>query len=247
MAVVTGGYAFTEDCGRALSSVTMEDLGRASRVTCGQTFTTIAGGHGREDVKKSRMTLLSSLIESTDNDLDRERLRLRLARLASGVAVLKVGAVTEGEMRERKDRVDDAVCATRAATQEGIVPGGGLALLRCRDAVKGLILDAMDGDDTDEVKGMEIILDALTAPLLRICENAGEDGPMVLGKLNAAIQQGCTDDGFNAATGQFEYMSQAGIIDPARVVRCAIQNAASVAALMLTTECMVASFAEKKA
>ncbi len=195
------------------------------------------------------MTLLRALIESTENDLDRERLKQRLARLASGVAVLKVGAVTEGEMRERKDRVDDAVCATKAAVEEGIVPGGGLALLRCCHVVTRSIIDYEEnkGDhEDDEVKGMEIILGVLSAPVLRICANAGENGPMILGKLMTGIAQGATDEGFNAATGEFEYMTVQGVIDPAKVVRCALQNAASVAALMLTTEAMVATFAEKK-
>lgn len=243
MAVITGGYAFTEDCGRPLSSATMADLGRAVRVTCGQTFTTIAGGYGNEAVKKSRMTLLSSLIESTDNDLDRERLRLRLARLASGVAVLKVGAVTEGEMRERKDRVDDAVCATKAAVEEGIVPGGGKALLSARVAI-GNYWNRMNVLPSGDVhNGTVIVYEALAAPMRQIMLNAGLED--VEERLAQSLRLPGSN-GYNAATSEWVDLVQDGVIDPAKVVRCAIQNAASVAALMLTTECMVATFADKK-
>ena len=266
MALVTGAYAFTEDCGRPLSTVTMDDLGRAVRVTVGQSFTTIAGGYGDEEGKNSRMTLLRSLIDSTENDLDRERLKQRLARLASGVAVIKVGAVTEGEMRERKDRVDDAVCATRSAVMEGIVPGGGKALLLCTDALQAQI-DMLAGD---EKLGAQIVLAALESPTRQIAANAGmsqEETDFIVnvnrGKVDRrrarwwSISYWCRQSdtskpledsqaGWNAATDRFENLVETGVIDPARVVRCSLQNAASVSALLLTKQAMVASFPDKK-
>jgi len=238
MATVTGAYAFTEDCGRPLSSITFEDLGSAANVTVGQNFTTISGGHGDREAKETRMTLPRSRIPATENDLDRERLKHRLARLASGVAVIKVGAVTEGEMREKKDRVNDAVCATKAAVEEGIVPGGGVALLHCEDRLDKLICD-MTGDERE---GARIIEDALRAPVLQICKNAGVDGEEVVREIFA----GAAGVGYNAATGQYENMVESGVIDPAKVVRCALQNAASVAALLLTTEAMVATIRDEK-
>ena len=240
LAIVTGGYAFTENCGRELASITVEDLGRAHQVTVEQASTTIVGGYGDKDAKESRMALLRALIEAQDNDYQRELLRKRLARLASGVAVIKVGAVTEAERNERKDRVDDAVCATRAAVMEGIVPGGGMALILSMDVVRELIADHMATDD--EARGMQIIYDVLREPLLQICANAGEDGSEILN----TIVRGGTGIGYNAATGVFEDLIQAGVIDPAMVVRCALINAASVAALMLCTEAMVCTMPEKK-
>jgi len=301
MALVTGAYAFTEDCGRPLSTVTMDDLGRAVRVTVGQSFTTIAGGYGDEEGKNSRMTLLRSLIDSTENDLDRERLKQRLARLASGVAVIKVGAVTEGEMREKKDRVDDAVCATRAAVEEGIVPGGGLALIRCAAAVGTLCLEMEDPgfvdpirlcdlvrlascesvvkllfrffgwalrirtsdfatfrlyrrgwllwlqcSQGDELKGALIIMETLSAPLRQICSNAGEDGEKVVTRVLQNLVDEDGNLGYDAATGEYGNLVERGIIDPAKVCRCALQNAASVAALLLTTEAMVCTWPEQK-
>ncbi len=242
MALVTGAYAFTEDCGRPLSSITFDDLGQADHVTVGQAFTTIAGGQGDEQAKQSRMTLLRSLIDSTENDLDRERLRQRLARLASGVAVIKVGAVTEGEQREKRDRVDDAVCATKAAVEEGVVPGGGLALLRCRDAVAELFAGITDAD---ERLGAIIVHNALAAPLVQICRNAGEDGVAIVERVLNSRRMG-ENHGYNAETAEYEDLVLAGVIDPAKVCRCALQNAASVAALMLTTEAMICTVPEKK-
>ena len=238
MATVTGAYAFTEDCGRPLSSITMVDLGRAVRVTCGQNHTTIAGGYGDEHAKESRMTLLRSLIEATENDLDRERLRQRLARLASGVAVIKVGAVTEGEMRERRDRVEDAVCATRAAVEEGIVPGGGKALLSALDRLYDIGVVFAD----DEMAGVGIIREALSAPMRQIALNAGVDADNIV--RSSLLMD--PNVGYDAARGDYFDLIKAGVIDPAKVVRCAIQNAASVAALLLTTESMVAEIREKK-
>jgi chaperonin GroEL len=240
LAVITGGYAFTENCGRELASITVDDLGRASQITVEQNSTTIVGGYGDKHAKDVRMTLLRSLIEATDNDYQRELLRKRLARLASGVAVIKVGAVTEAERNEKKDRVDDAVCATRAAVMEGIVPGGGMALILSMDTVGTLIAEHPFTDD--EAKGMQIIYDVLREPLLQICSNAGEDGSEILN----TIVRGGPGIGYNAATGVFEDLIAAGVIDPARVVRCALVNAASVAALMLTTEAMVCTMPERK-
>jgi chaperonin GroEL len=232
MATVTGAYAFTEDCGRPLSTITIEDLGRAVRVTCGQNHTTIAGGYGNEEAKTARMTLLRSLIEATENDLDRERLRQRLARLAAGVAVIRVGAVTEAEQREKQDRVDDAVCATKAAVEEGIVPGGGKALISA--------LGEFFRDDSiagpDESAGIAIVRQAIAAPMWQIAENAGLDPDEIV--LEASTTE--TNWGFDAATEKWGNLIEIGVIDPAKVVRCALQNAASVAALLLTTAAMVA-------
>jgi chaperonin GroEL len=244
LAIVTGGYAFTENCGRELASIQIEDLGRAQQVTVEQASTTVVGGYGNKAAKESRMTLLRSLIEATDNDLERERLRQRLARLASGVAVIKVGAVTEAERNEKRDRVDDAVCATRAAVEEGIVPGGGLALILSLDLVQKLLCDHLTTDD--EADGIQIINDALREPLLQICANAGEDGEKILSRVVQCLVDGKTQIGYNAATGQYEDLVKSGVIDPVKVVRCALQNAASVAALLLTTEAMVATIPEKK-
>jgi chaperonin GroEL len=241
MALVTGAYAFTEDCGRPLSSIRVEDLGHAERVTVGQAFTTIAGGSGDEEKKAARITLLKSLIESTENDLDRERLRQRLARLASGVAVIKVGAPTESERKEKSDRVDDAVCATKAAVEEGIVRGGGMALLMCVGSVE-ILIDALSGD---ERKGAGIVYDVLRAPIVQICQNAGIDGEEKANTLLSQIADGIFG-GYNAATDQHEDLIVTGVVDPAKVVRCALQNAASVAALLLTTEAMVCTMVEKK-
>jgi chaperonin GroEL len=244
LGIVTGGYAFTENCGRELASARLEDFGRAQQVTVEQNSTTIVGGSGDKAAKEVRMTLLRSLIEATDNDLERERLRQRLARLASGVAVIKVGAVTEAERNEKRDRVDDAVCATRAAVEEGIVAGGGLALIRCLGVVSDLYRATVG---SDEKMGVQIILGALSAPLLQICANAGEDGEQVLAAVIQYLVDGHAQTGYNAATGQYEDLVESGVIDPAKVVRCALVNAASVAALLLTTEAMVCTMPDKKA
>jgi chaperonin GroEL len=244
LAIATGGFAFTENCGRSLDSITIEDLGQAQRVIShghdSAGYTTIIGSKGDKDLKEARVTLLRSLIGATENDYQRELMRRRLARLASGVAIIKVGGVTDGERQEKRDRVDDAVCATRAAVEEGIVPGGGMALIQSMDAVMELLAKHMATDDT--AKGMLIIYDVLRDPLLKICANAGEDGSDIL---NSIVRSNGTL-GYNAATGQYEDLVLSGVIDPAKVVRCALQNAASVAALLLTTEAMVSTIPEKK-
>lgn len=239
MAVVTGGYAFTEDCGRALASITLDDLGRAQRVTVGRDATTIAGGYGDKNAKESRMTLLRALIESTENDLDRERLKQRLARLASGVAVIRVGAPTESEQKEKQDRIDDAVCATRSAALEGVVAGGGKALLSALPE-----LEFLAGGSDDEVRGIQIIQSSLEAPARQIAINAGIDPDAIIeGYLGGA---GSPSWGYNAATEQWEDLIASGVIDPARVVRCALINAASVASTLLLTEASVCTILGNK-
>lgn len=244
LAIVTGAYAFTEDCGRQLDSLTIEDLGSARRVVVhgydSHGTTTIEGGNTDTAKRDARVDLLRSLIPATENDLERERLKQRLAKLSSGVAVIKVGAGSETERKEKQDRVDDAVCATRAAVQEGIVPGGGLAFLLAQDAVEAL----SDGHvDTDEQKGMFLIYTSLADPLRQICANAGAD----FDKAYDHILDGDSDRfGYNAATGRFENLIESGVIDPAKVVRCALVNAASVASTLLLTEASVCQVPEKR-
>lgn len=260
LAIVTGGYAFTEDCGRPLSTVTVEDFGRAQQVISkghdSHGSTIIVGGHGTKERIESRKAFLRSLIPATEMDLQREFLKRRLARLSSGVAVIKVGAPTDSERQEKKDRVDDAVCATKAAVEEGIVPGGGKALISASNRVANLVLSL----EADERTGAKIILHALFAPMAKILLNAGfepsqprrfhlpswitrrDPNSQILPMLDLAERSPFLNWGYNAATDQWENLVTAGVIDPAKVVRCALQNAASVAALLLTTEAMVATF-----
>jgi len=240
LAAVTGAFAFTEDCGRKLDSITPEDLGRAQRVVCGKDSTTITGGCGRPEYIQERCTLLRTLIDTAENPLDRERYRQRLARLVSGIAVIKVGGVSETEMKEKKDRVEDAMCATRAAVEEGIVPGGGKALL----AVIPDVVSLSASVSGDEATGVEIILAALEAPIRQILTNAGLQEPELSETVYRVANQGSVPVGwgYNAATDCFEDLIASGVIDPAKVVRVALQNAASVASMMLTTESMIASF-----
>ena len=265
LAIVTGGYAFTEDCGRTLDSIRVEDLGQAERVVVGKDSTTISGGDGDKERRESRATLLRSLIESAENDLSREQYKQRLAKLAAGVAVIRVGAPSEAEQREKRDRVDDAVCATRAAVLEGIVAGGGKALLSAMDK-----LEAAKFGEHDELRGALIVAAALESPLRQICLNAGcgEDAIKfyvgvgrgrveIGGHFGKADTDGGVypqgvggpmppDYGYNAATDRLERLIESGIIDPARVVRCALQNAASVASTLLLTEASVCTIQEKK-
>jgi len=264
IAIVTGGFAFTENCGRALSSITIEDLGQAQRVVAhkhdaGGT-TTIIGGRGDKTLKEARIKLLRSLIPATENDHQRELMKRRLARLASGVAVIKVGAVTDGERREKMDRVDDAVCATKAAVEEGIVPGGGKALLSAIRKIErtGVMFD---GAPEDELAGVDIIRESLEAPLRKILANAGISEQKKMGWFGFWEHPSQVDNvvqivrlggevkpnfGYDAAKDQYVDLVKAGVIDPVKVVRCAIQNAASVAALLLTTEAMVSTIPERK-
>ena len=265
MATVTGGYAFTEDCGRPLSSITIDDLGRAQRVTVGREFTTIAGGYGDKGAKESRMTLLRSLIDTTENDLDRERLRQRLARLASGVAVIRVGAATEAEQKEKADRVDDAVCATKSAVEEGIVPGGGKALLSGIGELNDMLIGSAFDESEDFRSGIAIIRESLESPMRQILLNAGiEPGHKewkregwlgwyrvkeIPSEIKAYIDKALevsNEYGYNAATEEWVDLVAAGVIDPAKVVRCALQNAASVAATLLLTEASVCTIPEKR-
>jgi chaperonin GroEL len=239
IAVLTGGKAITEDLGIKLESVKIEDLGSAKRVTIDKDNTTIVDGGGKDSEIEGRVKEIRSQVEKTTSDYDREKLQERLAKLVGGVAVIKVGAATETEMKEKKARVEDAMHATRAAVEEGIVPGGGVALLRAASAVE----DVIKGLDGDEKIGANIIRRALEEPLRMIVANAGEEGAVVIGKLNDSKDANL---GYNAATGAYEDLVKAGVIDPTKVTRTALQNAASIAGLMLTTEAMISEIPEKK-
>jgi len=239
IAVLTGGKAITEDLGIKLEGVKIEDLGTAKRVTIDKDNTTLVDGGGKDADIEGRVKEIRSQIEKTTSDYDREKLQERLAKLVGGVAVIKVGAATETEMKEKKARVEDAMHATRAAVEEGIVPGGGVALLRAGAAVEEII----KGLDGDEKIGANIIRRALEEPLRMIVANAGEEGAVVIGKLNDSKDSNL---GYNAATGVYEDLVKAGVIDPTKVTRTALQNAASIDGLMLTTEAMISEIPEKK-
>jgi chaperonin GroEL len=236
MAILTGGQVIAEELGLKLENVTIKDLGKAKRIKIDKDNTTIIDGAGAKKDIEGRVAELRKQIEDTTSDYDREKLQERLAKLAGGVAVVKVGAATETEMKEKKARVEDALHATRAAVEEGIVPGGGVALLRCQRVLEGI------GDNEEQKAGVNIIRRSLEEPLRRISENAGIDGSIVVDKVrNAKGSQG-----FNAQTEEYEDLMKAGVIDPTKVVRTALQNAASVASLLLTTEAMVAERPEEK-
>jgi len=235
IAVLTGGLAITEDLGRNLESITLADLGRAKRVVVDKDNTTIVEGAGSSSDIMGRIHLIRRQIEETTSDYDREKLQERLAKLAGGVAVISVGAATEIEMKEKKARVEDALHATRAAVEEGIVPGGDVALLRCIEAVEKLKLD-----EEDEATGAKIVARALEEPLRQLALNAGDEGATVVQEVKS--KKGAF--GYNAETGVFEDMLQAGVIDPTKVTRTALQNASSVASLLLTTEVLVAEIPE---
>ncbi len=238
IAILSAGEMISEDLGIKLESVTLSMLGQAKRVTIDKDNTTIVDGAGSADDIKARVEQIRAQIEVTTSDYDREKLQERLAKLAGGVAVIKVGGATEVEVKERKDRVDDALHATRAAVEEGIVPGGGTALLYATKA-----LDGLTGANEDQTRGIDIVRRAITAPLKQIAENAGHDGAVVAGKL---IDQSDETVGFNAATDVYENLVAAGVIDPTKVVRTALQDAASVAALLITTEAAIAEKPEDK-
>ena len=233
IAILTAGQTISEDLGIKLENVTLDMLGRAKRIRIDKESTTIIDGAGAKDAIEARVQQIKAQIEETTSDYDREKLQERLAKLAGGVAVIRVGGSTEIEVREKKDRVDDAMHATRAAVEEGIVPGGGTALLRAKAAVAKLTTD-----NPDVKAGINIVLRALEAPIRQIAENAGVEGSTVVGKINDNTKSDTY--GFNAQTEEFVDMLQAGIVDPAKVVRTALQNAASVAGLLVTTEAMVA-------
>ncbi len=235
--ILTGGKAIMEETGIKLEGVRLEDLGRAKRVTVDKDNTTLVDGAGSQKAIEGRIKQLRSQIEETTSDYDREKLQERLAKLAGGVAVIKVGAATETEMKEKKARVEDALHATRAAVEEGIVPGGGVALLRAADALKSLKLGG------EEQIGVDIVRRACEEPLRQIVVNSGTEGAIVVGKVR---ENSNPNFGFNAATDTYEDLVQAGVIDPTKVTRTALQNAASIASLMLTTEAMIAEIPEKK-
>jgi chaperonin GroEL len=237
IATLTGGKAITEDLGIKLENVTLADLGQAKKVTIDKDNTTIVEGKGKPGDVQGRVKEIRSQIEKTTSDYDREKLQERLAKLVGGVAVIKVGAATETEMKETKARVEDAMHATRAAVEEGIVPGGGVALARCVNALDKLKLEG------DEQIGVNIVKRAITEPLRQIAENAGEEGAIVIGKVHDSKDN---NFGYNALTGEYEDLVKAGVLDPTKVVRTALTNAGSIAALMLTTEALVADIPEKK-
>src|SRR5437588_674408 len=237
IAILTGGKVISEDLGIKLENVQLSDLGRAKKITIDKDNTTIIEGSGKQGDIEGRVKTIRAQIEDTSSDYDREKLQERLAKLVGGVAVIKVGAATETEMKEKKARVEDAMHATRAAVEEGIVPGGGVALARCVTALDKLKVEG------DEQIGVNIVKRALQEPLRQIAENAGEEGAIVLGKVNDAKDP---NFGYNALTGEYEDLVKAGVLDPTKVVRTALTNAGSIAALMLTTEALVADIPEEK-
>ena len=236
IAVLTGGVVISEEKGLKLESTTIEMLGRAEKITVNKENTTIVNGMGSKDSIAARVAQIKAQIETTTSDYDREKLQERLAKLAGGVAVLYIGAASEVEMKEKKDRVDDALSATRAAIAEGIVPGGGVAYIRCIPA-----LDGLKGANEDETTGIEIIKRAIEEPLRQITANAGVEGAVVVQK----VKDGEGDFGYNARTDTYENFFAAGVIDPAKVTRVALENAASIAGMFLTTECVIADKKEE--
>jgi chaperonin GroEL len=239
IAILTGGQVISEDLGIKLENVTVNDLGTAKRVTITKEDSTIVDGAGKKKDIEARIKQIRAQIEETTSDYDREKLQERLAKLAGGVAVIKVGGSSEVEVKERKDRVDDALHATRAAVEEGIIAGGGVALLYAIHS-----LDAVKTDNDDQKVGVDIVRRALQSPVRQISENAGHDGAVVAGKL---LESKDVNFGFDAQKGEYTDMIKAGIIDPTKVVRTALQDAASVAGLLITTEALIAEKPEKKA
>jgi chaperonin GroEL len=237
IAILTGGKAITEDLGIKLENLKIDDMGKAKKITIDKDNTTIVEGAGKKSDIEGRIKQLRVQIDETTSDYDKEKLQERLAKLVGGVAIIKVGAATETEMKEKKARVEDAMHATKAAVEEGIVAGGGVALLRCIKAVEALKAHG------DEAVGLSIIKRALEEPLRQISGNAGYEGAVVLGK----VRDMKTDEGFNALTDSYENLVEAGVIDPTKVVRSALQNAASIASLLLTTEAVVCEIPEEKA
>jgi chaperonin GroEL len=236
IAVLTGGKCITEDLGIKLENITASDLGRAKRIVVDKENTTIVEGAGKGSDIQGRVKQIRRQIEETTSDYDREKLEERLAKLAGGVAVINVGAATEAEMKEKKGRVEDALHATRAAVEEGIVAGGGVALLRCAKAVESLKLEG------DEAIGAQIVRRAIESPIRMLCANAGVEGAVVVGQ----VLSGKGNYGYNVATDTYEDLVKAGVVDPTKVTRTALQNASSIAGLLLTTECMITELPEKK-
>jgi len=238
IAILTGGQAISEDLGIKLENVTLAMLGRTKKVMIEKENTTIVDGAGAKADIDGRIAQIKAQIEETTSDYDREKLQERLAKLAGGVAVIRVGGATEVEVKERKDRVDDAMHATRAAVEEGILPGGGVALLRARK-----VLDGVKTENADQKHGVDIVRKAITTPARQIVINAGDDGSVVVGKI---LENDTYAFGYDAQSGQFGDLVSKGIIDPTKVVRAALQDAASVAGLLITTEAMVAEAPKKK-
>jgi chaperonin GroEL len=237
IATLTGGKAITEDLGLKLEKLSLEDLGSAKKVIIDKDNTTIIGGAGRPSEIQARIKQLRMQIEEATSDYDKEKLQERLAKLVGGVAVIKVGAATEMELKEKKARVEDAMHATRAAVEEGIVAGGGTAYLRCIPVLEKLKLH------DDEATGVNIVRRALEEPIRQIAQNAGHEGALIVGRVRESKDE---NFGFNAETGEFEDMIKAGVIDPAKVTRLALQNAASVVSLMLTTEVLIADLKDEE-
>ena len=236
IAILTGGTVISEERGFKLENTTLEMLGQTDKIVIDKDNTTVVNGKGEKDAITLRVNQIKAQMETTSSDYDKEKLQERLAKLAGGVAVLYVGAASEVEMKEKKDRVDDALHATRAAVEEGIVPGGGVALVRAAKA-----LNSIKADNEDEKTGVQIIAKAIEAPIRQIVANAGGEGAVIVSK----IQEGKADFGYNAKTDTFEHMLEAGIIDPTKVTRVALENAASVAGMLLTTECVLADIPEE--
>ena len=238
IAVLTGGLVISEEKGLKLEQATLEMLGTCDKITVSKDNTTIVNGAGAKENIETRINQIKAQIKTTTSDYDKEKLQERLAKLSGGVAVLYVGAASEVEMKEKKDRVDDALCATRAAIEEGIVPGGGVTYIRAIDALEGFT-----GDNADETTGIEIIKRAIEEPLRQIVANAGKEGAVVVQK----VREGKGDFGYNARTDVYENMYAAGVVDPAKVTRVALENAASIAGMFLTTECVIVEKKEDKA
>ncbi len=238
IAVLTGGKVISEEQGFKLENATLDMLGRAEKITIDKDNTTIVNGAGKKSEIQGRIAQIKAQIETTTSDYDKEKLQERLAKLAGGVAILYVGAATEVEMKEKKDRVDDALHATRAAVQEGIVPGGGVAYVRAIEALKNIADLGLNNED--QATGVNIVRLALEAPLRTIAENAGQEGSVIVNK----VRDGKKDYGYNALDNKFENFFEAGIIDPTKVTRLALENAASIAGLLLTTEAVVSEIPE---
>jgi chaperonin GroEL len=237
IAVLTGGKFISEDLGIKLESIELTDLGRAKSVVVDKENTTIVEGGGKSSDIQGRVNQIRRQIDETTSDYDKEKLQERLAKLAGGVAVINVGAATETEMKEKKARVEDALHATRAAVEEGIVAGGGVALLRCQS-----VIDAVKGANEDEVIGIGIVKRAIESPLRALAANAGVEGSVIV----EAVKKAKGNEGYNVATGEYEDLVKAGIVDPKKVTRTALQNAASIAGLLLTTECLITDLPEKE-
>jgi chaperonin GroEL len=236
IAILTAGKLLSEDLGIKLENITMEDLGRAKRVVIDKENTTLVEGAGQSQDIEGRVRQIRTQVEETTSDYDREKLQERLAKLVGGVAVIKVGAATETEMKEKKARVEDALNATRAAVEEGVIPGGGVGFVRCIAAVAGIKLEG------DEAIGATIVRRALEEPIRQLAYNAGSEGSIVVQK----VKDGSGSFGYNVATDTYEDLMASGVVDPTKVARSALQNAASIAALMLTTEALITEVPEKK-